>query len=132
MERIVQRSELDSAALSFYHLALGWVCVCRTVASNPLGTVTTRIFGRASSSRLGQNAFSRRDSDPDAVSKLVGYALEAIPMKYSAISRIRFLLAALVPVFWVAVSAIPSRGQATAGQFVGEVTDETGAVIRDA
>jgi hypothetical protein len=53
-------------------------------------------------------------------------------MKYSAISRIRFLLAALVPVFWVAVSGIPSRGQATAGQFVGEVTDETGAVIRDA
>lgn len=46
--------------------------------------------------------------------------------------RIRALVVLLFAVAWLAFATMPCGGQATTGQFVGQVTDPSGAIIRGA
>ncbi len=53
-------------------------------------------------------------------------------MKHIMLQHIRCLATTLSLIGWLAFAAIPSHGQATTGQIVGQVTDPTGAVVRGA
>src|SRR5271169_631912 len=53
-------------------------------------------------------------------------------MKHIPFVRIPVLAAVSFLMAWLAIAAIPSHGQATTGQIVGQVTDPTGAVVRGA
>lgn len=51
---------------------------------------------------------------------------------YRMFVRMRCLVGVLLCVAWLLTISVPCSGQATTGQFVGQVTDSTGAIVRGA